>query len=291
VKVWQEGFDDIPQRSFDRILAETVLAPPPEFKFQQYESEAALFVESLGAGVLAGKSVVAMPGRVLNFASDALFSSKRFLHALDCARTQFERGAVTWSLVDAHHVLLLGYKAVAAFYGIFLYGIWDRTIIVDFFPHLGAPKAKAAFSRSFGHVIDPVAIYAPGETKVSQRQLRTLLKRIGGIVVKQSAEERTFFNSLGHYLNSSNKTPRNNVLYSSVWWEWPKDLDLSSGSKGTKAALCDDPEEGYPKFMTLLDSLEDLNRSLVDKLSLQISFDVASLHALAKGTGGRALVA
>lgn len=288
---WQDAFADLPQRSLEKVLNETVLAPPPVFKFDKYESETELFIESLGAKTFAGKTVLSMPGNTLNFASDALFSSKRFLHALDCARAQFGRGAITWSLVDAHHVLLLGYKAIAAFYGIFIYGLWDRTVLVDFFPHLGTPRAKIAFAKAHPSVVDPIAVYVPTEMKISQRQLRTLIMRIGGIAVKQSPEERGFFNALGHFVNSSNKTPRNNVLYSSVWWEWPKDLDLNSSSTAIKASLCDDPQEGYPKLMTLLDRLEELNRYLIDKLSQQISFDAASLHALAQGTGGRALVA
>lgn len=288
---WQDAFNDLPQRSLAGVLSGTILAPPPNFNFRKYESEAELFLESLKANAMTGKCIVSMPGRALAFAADCLFSSKRFLHSLDCARTHFARGAVTWSLVDAHHVLLLGYKAVAAFYGIFLYGVWDRTLLVDFFPQLGKPAEKADFVKKHGEVPDPIAVYVPTDQKVTQRQLRTLLTRIGQIAVKQSPEERAFFAALGHFLKSSYKTPRNNVLYSSVWWEWPEDLDLSSASRSAKAAMCDDHEEGYPKLMVLLDKLEELNRYLVDRLSLQISFSAPSLHVLATGTGGRALVA
>jgi hypothetical protein len=291
VNSWSDAFDDIPQRSLDVVIAETVLAPAPQFTFEDYASETELYLEGFGANVLSGKSVLSMPGRALNFASDALFSSKRFLHALDCSRTQFARGAVTWSLVDGHHVVLLGFKAIAAFYGVFLYGVWDRTVMVDFFPHLGRPPARAAFAREHAATADPIAVYVPTDQKVTQRMLRTLLTRIGGIAVKQSAEELAFFGALRRFLNSSNKTPRNNVLYSSVWWEWPKDLDLSPDSTASKAALCDDRNEGYPKLMALLDTLEELNRSLVARLSTQINYDVATLHALAQGTAGRALVA
>lgn len=131
----------------------------------------------------------------------------------------------------------------------------------------------------------------PIPKQISQHHLRMLLDRIGRIAVKQGQQERSFFAALQRYTKSSHKTPRNNVLYSSVWWEWPDDLDLSTKSQKDKAALCDHPSEGYEKFMIFLDALEALNCSLLHSLAGQVQFNSASLHALAQGTGGRALVA
>lgn len=268
----------------------TVEAP---FTFDQsgYQSETSAFLRAnpdLAQGN--GKEVFGLPGRDVLYVSDTLFSCKRFLHVLECARANFARGALTWSLVDAHHVTLLGFKAVAAFYGILLHQVLGRTILLDVFPGSGRSDDRAKFEKAYSTVEDPVAILVPRATVMDQKPLRDLLEHLGRISVKKSQIEKDFFRSLDRFVKSSRKTPRNDVIYSSVYWPWPRDLTLLEEDVDVKEALCVDEEAGFPKLLDLMDNMEALNREFLQEFSDRVGFDWPSLHPLAVGVGRRALV-
>jgi len=115
-----------------------------------------------------------------------------------------------------------------------------------------------------------------------------MIVRLGRMAVRQSAEERAFFAALGRYLASSGSSPRNQVIYSSVFWRWPDDLTLYGGSKSQKEAMCDAPD-GYPKLMEVLDELYRLNAYMMGRLADHVGFDASIIHPLAGAPAPRAL--
>jgi hypothetical protein len=288
---WNEAFRHIRQRSASDVIGSVALEPPFTWDLGASFYETTDFIAGFDElSAFEGKYITSFPGKSVRFAADCLFCTKRYLHALDCARQSFSRGALTWSLVEGHHTLLLGLKAVACFYGLFLHQVWDRTVLIDFLPDAGRPSETKAFVQEFGAIDSPVALLLPRSAKLDQRPLRALLQHIGNVAVKKTQEEKDFFRALDRFSKASGKSPRNNVMYSSVFWLWPADTSLLEESAEVKAAKADSEESGYPHLMNLLDEMEISVRGLLNILSNKVGFEASSLHPLVAHTERRSLV-
>ncbi|MBB6010813.1 hypothetical protein HNR59_000158 [Aquamicrobium lusatiense] len=211
----------------------------------------------------------------MNLVRDTLMAASRFYHVIDCARAQVRRGAMTWAMVDSYHASLLGAKAMFALYGLFAYGVHDRTVLVDFRPEFGSIDDTKKFKKANKGVEYPIRVLIPKAKYLEQQDIWALVTRLCNITKTDELIGR---------INESATSPlsafRNATLYDSVAWHWPTDLvppRMALANRVARIAAEDEFQSGSLKALATIFEFVTAN---IKELGYALSYDPNKLSRI-----------
>ena len=178
------------------------------------------------------ETVISLPGRDFNFATDILISLTKYFHVLECARAQLSRGAATWTMVDTYHSAMLGARGLIALYGILCYTVQGRTVLVDFRPELGDADYRSKFSKMYKRIDDPIRVLRPKKLLLEQRDAWGLIVRLVNITKNAESQDEELMKQIADIAETTLSSLRNKVLYDSVYWEWSNDFSKRKMNPG-----------------------------------------------------------
>jgi hypothetical protein len=242
-------------------------------------------------GSIDGKTdiVMSLPGRDLNFTRDTLISLVKFYHVVECARAELQRGAATWTLVEAYHAALLGSRALSAIYGILTYSVRGRTLLVDYRPEFGSTDHRKSFKKEHREIENPIRILTPEKALLlEQRDSWALLERLCNITNNEESRKR--IGGLKEICDLPLSRLRNSILYDSVFWMWRDEFALEEVDITVATSRISGDDEDVRNLADSLFSILKIATDYTKEFCEQIGFDLTLLPPIAgKGLGPSAL--
>lgn len=229
MKDWNSAADQVRRRAFDDLIDSLEVDTPFLFDPVSSVSELPDYLDDNWSDLsLFQNHVIDLPGRDANLVRDTLIALCKFFHVLGCSRYQLQRGAMTWSIVDAYHASFLGGRAFCALCGVLSYTVRGRTVLIDFRPEFGAVDHVKRFRREFKRLDTPVRILQPTAKFLEQKDAWSLLQRVCNVIDKPNIEQVLFSRFLDIPGKPVSRT-RNKILYDSVFWQWRTDFSVPNG--------------------------------------------------------------
>lgn len=277
MKSWDAAVNQVRRRAAIEVVRSIRLEPPFEFDPTANPSDISDFLETEWERILSSHdTVLELPGRDLNFARDVLIAATKFFHVLDCARQARERGALTWTLVDAYHAALLGSRAIAALYGVLSYSVKGRTLLVDFRPEFGRVDEVKKFKREHRGISDPIRILRPDKGLFEQRDAWSLLGRLCNVTPDFEGELKRIA-GLSEISEQPLSALRNQILYDSVYWKWREDFELTRADESTLAKRFNVNDETVKQLLGAVSRIREVALIYTMELCAQVGFDAARL--------------
>lgn len=284
MKDWASAGDKIRRRSFPHLIESLKIETPFAFDPENSFSEVPDFIETNWDSIKdSSDTIISLPGRDVNFTRDCLISIYKFFHVLECARSQFERGALTWMMVDAYHASLLGARSLCALFGVLSYSVKGRTILIDFRPEFGSVDDMKRFRKEYHRADNPIRVLQPAARLLEQKDVWTILKRICNV-----CERLDGMTDALDKLSATAAKPlsqiRNQVLYDSVFWQWRADFSSTTKSRSVLAqsvASTGEKVEMVDLCVCSITEIFETTRFLTDKFCGAIGVVPGSLGPLA----------
>lgn len=224
MKSWSAAFTEIHHRSAMEVRASVAVEEPFNYDSATNMSEIPDFIEMVWDEVKSEtNSIISLPGRDMNFATDLMIAANKFYHVVDSVRSHIKRKAVTWAIVDAYHASLVGTRLVSALYGVLTYTIQGRTVAIDFRPELGRHDYVKKFKKDNKQVTEPIRLLKPSSLQLSQSDSWALCGRLFNITVCPE-DEVVEITKLKSLVDKKISAFRNSILYDSVSWLWSEDF-------------------------------------------------------------------
>lgn len=280
VSKWNGSFQQIRRRSAADVRTDLEVTVPFLFDVQGEESDLADYLDAQW-GTLSGSetSVISLPGRDMNLVRDTFMAASRFYHVIDCARAQVRRGAMTWAMVDSYHASLLGAKAMFALYGLFTYGVRDRTVLVDFRPELGSVDDAKKFRKANKGVEQPIRVLIPKAKNLEQQDAWALVTRLCNIT-QTTPENAELIGRIKEGAGSPLSAFRNATLYDSVAWQWPCDLASPRMAPAKRVARIAAEDEFQSASLKALAAIFEFVTANIKELGDALSYDPTKLSRI-----------
>jgi hypothetical protein len=280
VSKWDGSFQQIRRRSAADVRTNLNVAVPFLFDIQGQESDLPGYLDSQWETLTRSEnSVISLPGRDMNLVRDTLMAASRFYHVIDCARAQVRRGAMTWAMVDSYHASLLGAKAMFALYGLFAYGVRDRTVLVDFRPELGSVDHAKKFKKANKTVEHPIRVLTPKPKHLEQQDAWALVTRLCNITLT-TPEDVELIDRIKESAGSPLSAFRNATLYDSVAWQWPSDLAPPRMTPANRIARIAAEDEFQSTSLKALAAIFEFVTANIKKLGSGLSYDPTKLSRI-----------
>ena len=223
---WTGAFKEIRRRNFDELCAKIRDKVP--YDFENSDEQIRDFLEETWALEKTANAVYSFPGKEAEYIRCFLTAYSKFEHVLDCSRSLFERGSLTWALVDAYHASIIGARAILAALGICIFTIGRRTVVVDMFPEFGTVDQRRKFGKEHKGVDGPVRVMAPSRDQVlDQGNIWNLVRRLVSLKSFASNEEEGLQLAMVDLLDTKPWSDRHEVMYDLSAWRWRGDIGLS----------------------------------------------------------------
>lgn len=280
VSKWDGSFQQIRRRSAADVRSDLDVTAPFLFDVQGQESDLPGYLDAQWSNLGASEnSIISLPGRDMNLVRDTLMAATRFYHVIDCARTQVRRGAMTWAMVDSYHASLLGAKAMFALYGVFAYGVRNRTVLVDFRPELGSVDDEKKFRKANKGVENPIRVLIPKVKYLEQQDAWALLTRLCNIT-QTKPEDVDLINRIKDGASLPLSAFRNATLYDSVAWQWPSDLVAPRMPPADRIARIAADDEVQSSSLKVMAAIFEFVTANIGELGSALSYDPAKLSRI-----------
>ena len=280
VSKWDGVFQQIRRRSAADVRTDLDVAVPFLFDVQGQESDLPGYLDAQW-DTLSGHEnlIINLPGRDMNLVRDTLMAASRFYHVIDCARAQVRRGAMTWAMVDSYHASLLGAKAMFALYGVFAYGMRDRTVLVDFRPELGSVDDAKKFKKANKEVENPIRVLIPKAKYLEQKDAWALMTRLCNIT-QTTLENAELIRRIKESAESPLSAFRNATLYDSVAWQWPSDFVSPRMALANRIARIAAEDEFQSASLKALAAIFEFVTANMKELGSAVSYDPTKISRI-----------
>lgn len=285
VSKWDSSFQHIRRRSAADVRAGLNVAVPFSFDVRNEESDVPAYLDAQWSTLSASEnSIISLPGRDMNLVRDALMAASRFYHVIECARAQVRRGAMTWAMVDCYHASLLGAKAMCALYGLFAYGVRDRTVLVDLRPDLGSVDDANKFRKATRGIDQPIRVLIPKVKHLEQQDAWALVTRLCNIT-PSVGDNADLIIQIKESASSPLSAFRNATLYDSVAWQWPSDLAPPRMALADRVARLAAEDELQSTSLRALATLFEFVTANVKQMGSTLSYDPTKLSRVFAKSG------
>jgi hypothetical protein len=280
VSKWDASFQQVRRRGAADVQANLDVTTPFLFDVQGQMSDVPGYIDAQWSTIGgAENSIMSLPGRDMNLVRDTLMAASRFYHVIDCARAQVRRGAMTWAMVDSYHASLVGAKAMCALYGLFAYGVRDRTVLVDFRPELGSVDDAKKFRKANKGVDQPIRVLIPKAKYLEQQDAWALVTRLCNIT-PSPPENADMIGRIKEAAGSPLSAFRNGTLYDSVAWQWPIDLASPRMSRSNRVARISAEDESQSISLRALAAIFEFVTGHIKQIGDLIEYDPAKLSRI-----------
>jgi hypothetical protein len=267
---WTGAFQDIRVRKFDDILAQC--NTPVSFSFSGDENLLKDFIIDVWSEDCFPNFIINFPEKNQEFVKAFLTGYSKFEHVLDCSRNMFERGSLTWGLVDAYHASIVGARSIAAALGVCIFNIKGRTVLVDLFPELGSVDQRRAFRKANKDIEFPIRVLAPSKEKLlEQSKLWDLIHRLFNLRSFASSTEESYQTALSELIKAKPWADRHDILYDLASWRWPTDIALSPLQPEQLQTLMFATDDEVTEFNQFVDKIFELNRHYADAFLAKVA--------------------
>lgn len=282
MKYWHSAFDQARRRSFDSLLGGLPLGVVRPFNFSAFVDLEAFLGDTVDPQAAPISNVViSLPGREQTYIDNACVATAKFIHLIDCVRSDFQRGALTWSVVETHHAALFGIRCLAALFGLTIHRVHGRTMLVDVWPEYGTVDYQGKFQKRHRSTTDPVRLMIPEEDKLlEQKHTWTLLHRVLNIAHAETKTEADLLQEVQTFAEIVESKVRNEVMYYSCLWPDYNDLNLARIRRPDKVTWLADPVRSDPELLDLVDRLFAICRWYTVRLLAHIGGSNNDVHFL-----------
>lgn len=278
---WRAASEKIRRRTVLEIAESLAIESPFHFSAVSTQSDTSAYLDS-NWDILAGAPdyVLSFPGRDASYVNDSLICVAKFWHVVERARTNFDLGALTWTVVDAYHACLLGARAISALSGVLSYSLRGRTVLVDFRPEFGSPDDRKAFKKAHGAVDDPVRVLRPlNRQLLEQKDTWAVLTRICALSTATDPN-KDCYSRISSFAEQPLSQPRNMVFYDSVAWLWRTDFRVQGDGVEFEQSVAS-LDGNVDATLAALNEIFGFSKILLAELSSRIGFDPSTLSVMA----------